>query len=498
LRQGQVHVGQATLTWLDEVRNAPPLILQSVDFTLANTRRTHRLQLRAVPPASLARPLKVDARLVGRDRDDTRTWNGTVDATVAGVSFPQLAAWLALPYQPRQGWGALAVKFDVQRGALAGMAAAMDLHAIETVLGDGLPPLRLARVLGQALWQRGPAGLRVAFENLRVALPGAALGEPFNVGLAWSAGSHEVTARAVSLGGWQSILPSLPMDPALRARLQTLQPQGRLDTLRLGWRGAQPALDNFSIAARFRGLGVATVDNQPGLTNLTGHVEGDARAGVFEIDSKQLVLALPNLFREPAFGLDSLQARGSWIKTARGRRLTLDDASFANPDMAGSARGSYEAIPGQRGVIDLTAHLSRAEGPAVYRYLPKMIGDHTVNWVRQGVLAGHSDSARLDLKGDLTHFPFAEGKGVFRVEAQVQDRVRAGLAAHRRHPGTPAVPGQVDGGDVQRGADLRGGAGAGQGRHPGPDPSRRAAAGQRPGQRPGPGFHPFRQFQSGR
>src|SRR5512139_1561936 len=116
LRQGQVHVGQATLTWLDEMRHAPPLILQSVDFTLANTRRTHRLQLRAVPPASLARPLTVDARLVGRDRGDTKTWSGSIDATVAGVSFPQLAAWLALPYQPRQGWGALAVKFDVRRG----------------------------------------------------------------------------------------------------------------------------------------------------------------------------------------------------------------------------------------------------------------------------------------------------------------------------------------------------------------------------------------------
>src|SRR5512143_1902009 len=32
LRQGRVPVGQATVTWLDEMRHAPPLILQSVDF----------------------------------------------------------------------------------------------------------------------------------------------------------------------------------------------------------------------------------------------------------------------------------------------------------------------------------------------------------------------------------------------------------------------------------------------------------------------------------
>ncbi len=423
LRQGRVHVSAATLTWLDEVRNAPPLILQDVDFLLANTRRTHRLQLRAVPPAGLARPLTVEARLNSRDTDDIRTWNGTVDATVAGVSFPRLAHWLALPYQPSRGWGALALTFRVARGAFAGVTAGMDLRAIETALGEGLPPLRLAQVRGQAVWQRDAGGQRVAFENLRVAQQGGALGAPFNIGFGWSAAGREITARAFSLGGWQAILPSLPMDAALRARLQTLQPQGRFDTLRLRWNGAEPSLDNFSVAARFRGLGVATVDNQPGLANLTGQIEGDARGGTFEIDSTQLGLSLPAVFREPAFAFDSLRGRGSWNKTPRGRRLVIDDLAFANADMAGIAQGHYEMIPGRHGVVDLTAQLSRADGTAVYRYFPHKIGDHTVNWVKQGVVAGHADSVQLVLKGDLDRFPFDRGDGIFRVDAQVKDAV---------------------------------------------------------------------------
>ena len=423
LRQGRVHAGQATLTWLDEVRNAPPLIFTAVDFTLSNARRTHRLQLRAVPPASLAQPLTIDAKLSARNADDLKTWNGTIDASMAGVSFSQLGIWLALPYQPQQGHGALNMRFGVARGALAGVAAGMDLRAIESTLGDGLPALRLARVRGQALWQRGPDGQRVAFENLRVARPGAALGAPFNAGLTWNAASHEITAQALSLSGWQSILPSLPMDAALRARLHTLQPQGRFDDLQFRWSGAQPGLDNFSIAARFSGLGVMADGNQPGLANLTGRIEGDARAGVFEIDSKQLAMNLPVLFREPLFELDSVRARGSWKKTTQGRRITLEEASFANRDAAGSAKGHYELIAGHPGVIDLSAHLTRAEGTAVYRYLPKKIGDRTVDWVRQAVVAGHSDNVQLDLKGDLAQFPFVNGNGVFRVDAQVREGV---------------------------------------------------------------------------
>lgn len=423
LRQGQVHAGGVALTWLDEVRAAPPLTLTGVEFTLTNVRWSHRLQLHAIPPASVARPVQVVAALRAHRVNDLRNWNGTVDATVAGVSFSHLSAWLELPYQPQRGWGALNMQFNVAHGTLAGMTAALELHDIEATLGEALPALRLAQVRGQARWQREPDGYRVTFDNLRVARPGAALGAPFNAGLSWGGASHEITAQAFSLGGWQSLLPSLPMETALRTRLQALQPQGRFDLLRFGWTGAQPGLDNFSIAARFSGLGVAAVDNQPGLSNLSGHIEGDARAGVFEIDSQQMTLGLPDLFREPSFAIDRLFARGTWQKTARGRRLILDDVAFANPDMAGTAKGDYELIPGQHGIIDLSAHLDRADGTAVYRYLPKHVGDHTVEWVKRAVVAGHSDDVQLNLKGDLAHFPFDAGNGVFRVEAQVKDGV---------------------------------------------------------------------------
>jgi uncharacterized protein (TIGR02099 family) len=423
LRQGQVHTSQATLTWLDEVRNAPPLTLAAVDFTLTNALRTHRLQLRAIPPASLARPLTINAQLSARNVDDIKTWSGGIETEVAGVAFTRLATWLELPYQPNQGWGALHVHFDVVRGVMAGVTAGLDLRSIETSLGEGLPPLRLAQVRGKAIWQRVADGQRLAFDDLRVARPGAALGKPFNVGVTWNAASHEITAQDLALGGWGTMLPSLPMDSALRTRLQTLQPQGRFDALRFRWTGVQPGLDNFSVAARFTGLGVSAVDNQPGLVNLSGRVEGDARAGVFEIDSKQLTMNLPSLFREPLLGLDDLHVRGRWKKTERGRLLMLDEATFANRDAAGSAKGRYELIAGHPGIIDLNANLTRAEGTAVYRYLPKKIGDQTVNWVKKSVVAGQSNDVQLILKGDLSEFPFVHGNGVFRVEALVKDGV---------------------------------------------------------------------------
>ncbi len=423
LRQGEVHVGAASLTWVDEVRGAPPLVLQDVDFTLSNRRHSHRMQLRARPPAAVARPLTAQATLRARDLDAPATWDAQIDASVAGVAFARLAPWLEVPYQPRQGWGALGVRFGIAAGRLAAVRADLDLYGISTALGAALPPLQLERVRGQAVWQRTRDAQRVAFENLRVALPGAALGAPFNVGVSWNGTARELSARALRLDGWQTLLPSLPIDDALRARMQRLQPAGRLDTFAFRWAGAEPGLDNFSLDARFRGLGLAVSDTQPGFANLSGHVEGDARQGRFDIDTRDLVLDLPALFRESRMTLDTLQARGGWKRTSRGRLVTLDHANFANADAAGSASGQYEQVPGTAGLIDLEARLTRADGTAVYRYLPLRVSDPTVEWVRQSIVAGGSNDVRLRLKGDLARFPFDAGDGMFQVDAQVRDGV---------------------------------------------------------------------------
>lgn len=423
LRQGQVQVSGATLTWRDERVDAPPLILNTVDFTLDNTRTTHHMTMRAVPPASLARPLTAEARLTSHDVQDPATWAGTVHLAVAGVAFPVLKNWLDLPHQPQRGSGALRVQFDVAAGKLAAANVGFELRSIETVLGEGLPPLRLAQARGNARWTGDADGQRVTFENLRLAAPGAALGKPFNAGLYWDARAHEITAQAFRLGEWQAMLPNLPMDAALRMRLQAMQPQGRVDTLRLRWTGAQPGLDNFEVAAHVSGVGIAATEGLPGFANLTGRIEGDARAGVFEIDAGRLGLSLPEWFREPAFAFDRLQARGSWKKSKRGHRLTLDALDFSNADMTAAIKGHYELIAGQPGVADLEARLSHIDGTAAHRYFPRVIGDNTFNWVKRGVVAGHTDAARMTLRGNLAKFPFEQGEGVFRFEAPIKGAV---------------------------------------------------------------------------
>ena len=435
LHQGQVDVSDATLIWTDDALAAPPLVLADVDFVLTRTLRTHRFRLHAQLPAQLARPLTVEGMLRARDLDDSTTWSGVAEAQTAGLAFPQAARWLDVPQWPSAGWGAFRLRLAFERGSLAGATVGFDVRALEARLGEDLAPLRIARLQGRAAWQRDGDGQRVMLENARVGWRGTELGAPFNATFAWRGAAREVTARDVRLDGWGALLPALPVDEALRVRLAALKPQGRFDDLRFSWQGARPGIDNFGVTAHFTGLGVAASGAQPGVANLSGSVDGDATGGAFEIDSSALVLSLPELFREADVPLDTLQASGTWKRTADGRRVNVRTMRFANADMAGSAGGYYEWIVGTPGVIDLRARLSRADGTAVYRYLPKKVGDRTVEWVQNGIVAGRSDNVTLALRGDLRNFPFDDGDGIFRVDAEVHDGVIDYVAAWPRIDG---------------------------------------------------------------
>ncbi|MFN3545289.1 MAG: YhdP family protein [Thiobacillus sp.] len=424
LRQGRVHVGDATLTWQDEVRGAPAIVLREVDLTLGHVRRDYSLTLRAVPPETLARPLTVAARWHAREIEDLRTWRGTLETSVAGVTLSDLSAWVPLPVAVERGWGAVSLDATFDAGRLTRVSAAMDVRDLETRLAEELPTLRFAQARGRATWKVDADGRRhLAFENLRVTQAGGNASAPFDVGISWGRDRRELTARALQLDAWEALLPALPMDDALRARLQALQPQGRFDSLRFAWQGEAPALDNFSVEAQFSGVGVRAVDTQPGWNNLAGRIAGDAKAGSFELDARNAEVRLPAVFREPVLVFDRLSARGGWQKTAEGQHLRIDESVFANADLAGTLSGEYALRPGAAGLADFKAQLRRVTGTAVHRYFPKVVGDDTVNWVRRGVLAGELEAVQVRVKGDLRHFPFAEGDGEFRAEAQVRDAV---------------------------------------------------------------------------
>lgn len=423
-KQDRVQVRHATLAWRDEVRDAPALILRDLDFTLENRFTRHWVHVQATPPASLSMPITLKAELKGRSVSDLRTWSGVIRGSVAGSSLAQFAQWIDLPYPIARGWGAANVRLKIDKGILSEVSAGLNVRDVSTLLALGLPPLELQHLRGSVAWTRSGRRQAIDVQALTASLPGNKRVPAFTAGYAWDGDAREARAKNLNLAMLSSVLPALPMSLALRDTVQSLQARGQLDALQLRWQGAPSSPSRFDLATRFTGVHLAASGARPGVSNLSGSVRGNEKSGVIELHGKSMQLALPQIFRDPRLTLDTLQVRAGWKKRAQGVLITLTQMEFANADAAGSGQGTYESVRNHKGIINFAARLSRGNGTAVYRYLPKTVGDKTVDWVRRAVVAGTSNDTRLTLKGDLDHFPFIHDQGgLFKVAVAVQGAV---------------------------------------------------------------------------
>lgn len=423
-KQDKVHISRATLAWRDELHDAPPLILRELDFRLENHFSRHRIQVRATPPRHVSTPLAFQADLKGKSVSDLRTWSGVVHGSVLGLSLPQLAQWIALPYPVSQGWGSATMRIDIDKGVLNRVSAGLNVRDVSASLDATLPPLQLAHLRGSLDWKRSESTQAIKVQASTLRLPGSRAASAFSAGYAWGKTERAANAKNLDLTLLQSVLPALPVPPSVRANLSDLQPRGRVDALELRWQGASPNASQFDLATRFSGVHLAASGKRPGVANVSGSVRGDEKSGVFELRGKSMHVDLPAIFRQSKVSLDSLQTKGSWKKNTQGYLVTLSQLNFANADAAGSGQGTFQSVNGRAGKVDITARLSRGNGTAVHRYLPKKIGDHTVSWVQRAVVAGTSNDTRLTLRGDLDRFPFPNDQGgVFKVVVGVQGAV---------------------------------------------------------------------------
>src|SRR5439155_25623596 len=136
---------------------------------------------------------------------------------------------------------------------------------------------------------------------------------------------------------------------------------------------------------------------------------------------ERVAIELPGVVVGRPLQLDSLAAQISWKFATDRFDIAFDALSFANSDIAGPLFGRFARGQGGAGVIDLTGNFFRADGRAVYRYVP-LLPAPVVEYLKASIRNGHSNDVKLRLKGELAKFPFDEpGSGIFQIVAKVTD-----------------------------------------------------------------------------
>jgi len=153
LRQPRILVRDALILWNDDLRNAPQLVLDRVQFRLENRFGHHQFGIRGTPPAELAAPIDVRGDVTGAS---PRDWQKTSGRLYVRLDYADIAAWkewLPLPVPIASGEGAMRLWFDFAAGQATGLTADLALADVKAKLGTDLPELDLSRLSGRAGWR---------------------------------------------------------------------------------------------------------------------------------------------------------------------------------------------------------------------------------------------------------------------------------------------------------------------------------------------------------
>lgn len=425
LAQHRVVVSDADITWVDELRGAPSLTLQNLNIHLQNDGSRHRFGITADPPRVLAARLDVRGDFVGDDLDVLDAWKGEAYAELDYADLAVWRQWVDYPLELSQGSGAIRLWLDVEKKRLASINADVAFNDVQMRLANDLPLLDLQNLNGRLSGKRLEHGFEIGARQLALTTRDGIHVAPSDFRLHWNDAVGQVpahgefSANGLDLDALARLAGHLPFSASVRKQLVDAAPHGKVFDLNSTWSGvlnANGIPKNYSLKARFERLGMHARGALPGFSGISGSIDGNQQGGALRLASRDAALELPQVFAESQVELAVLNAQTQWKASGGKTAVTIEQIAFENRDAAGTVSGHYIGGVEGPGEVDLSAHLTRGNGNAVWRYIPLTVGKNVRDWLQESILGGVSNDTRLRLKGDLHNFPFTDGSGIFEVK----------------------------------------------------------------------------------
>lgn len=423
LAQRQVIVRDATITWLDEMRGTPPLQLDNVNFRLDRDGVIHRFGLTAVPPGQVALPLVVRGEVHGRDVRELQSWTTKLYVEIDSANLALAQEWIPVPLDLSGGFGSLRLWLELNGTHVGAATADLKLTDFYAKLAPDLPELALSEAQGRLEWSQHGDRTGISATSFGFTIANGQRLAPLQFSYMYSDPApgvrhSELTLSGLPLGPMAQLAEFLPLDAALRARLDRSAPGGTLEEAAISWDGEWAKGQPFVAKARFRDLSMLPDGALPGFHGLSGQVDANERGGTVLLTVASGGLELPRIFAEP-LPLDFFTGNAAWTFREGVLDVVVKNASFTNEHVAGSVSGTYRGAVEGRGSVDLSGALVRADARGVWRYVPASL-TVTQSWLKRALLAGESKDTRFRLKGPLKDFPFADDKnGLFEVKTKV-------------------------------------------------------------------------------
>ncbi|WP_345532148.1 YhdP family protein [Viridibacterium curvum] len=441
LHQHDITISDARLSWLDQQRGAPELVLEKVFLTVQNHGDVHRLAVRAQPAGKLSGPLDLRADLRGLSLQSLDTWRGALFLDLRETDLAVWRAWVDYPVPVTRGKGSLRAWLNFEGPRIAALTTDLALADVETRLAEDLPQLSLKMLTGRLRVSLNGEDYAFSAERLRLRTQEGLEVLPTQLSLRHN-GKTDSRPAGGSLAGERldmrvlsQLAAYLPLPAAVRRRLDAMDPNGMVSRVQANWQdppeGQVGMPPKFDLDASVSNLAFRSADGLPGMSGFSGRVTGNEKSGEFSLSMKDGTLSLPGIMHAEQLAVAQGVATGQWERagagelTVRVSRLQIDNDDLRGGDFSATWRGQ----PGSAGVLDMTGRARSADPRAVWRYMPAVVSQDAVDWLKVALTAGRVEDLRVRLNGELAHFPFngsgAARQGVFRVEGRIRDATLA-------------------------------------------------------------------------
>ncbi len=432
----EVAVHDSTVVYLDRER-AITWEFHDLSGSLTHANDVLTLTAQAAPPAQLAGWFEFSLQA----QAPSMRVDGPVmlQSQVRGLSLAELARALPdLADLPQQGNGDVAVEvhwhgsgFDQVNATIALVDVQLaDVQSLERSDADASP--RYEQIRFAARWRSTAAGWQIAVDDVALVRSGRAWPRDARTELAVSGheGSLDDIRLTATFARIDDLLPMLPQRfaPEVLRDWITAAPRGDLRDLDVSWTNVGGDSSDYRISARFERLDIPGFAQWPEVRQLSGELRADARSGRLQLDSRNVVVDWPTLFRQP-LAIDTVSGLLVWREGRDGVRVVSDNLELVNAHA--NTLSNLELtwpLDGSSPILELVTTLTDSTVPAVRHYLPEAImAPGLVTWLDHALVDGRVVAADITFFGPLQAFPFDDDEGRFHAVAQIEDGVLAYL-----------------------------------------------------------------------
>ncbi|MBC7786623.1 MAG: TIGR02099 family protein [Methylophilaceae bacterium] len=441
LKQRNIDINNATVIWQDDLRKAPAISLNQLNFHLENPTiqsliSQHQFTVSATPSIGSTTPILMTGHFHGSDVTQINTWHGKITTVIKGTDLSVWKQWVDYPVNLQSGFGNASLTVDFANAELEKVTGDFDLSNLTAQLSSEVQTFKVKTLSGKLSFASDIKNQVFKGESLKIITNNGlniqradiviahALQGKKTYGVTLNVDDLDLDAAsklAKELSSYK-ILPTEWLET-----INAIAPAGQLTNLSTYWLVSAEKTLRYNLDGHFNGLTIQPYNKIPGFNNFRGSIKANQENGKVTFNTKNAVLNLKQILRLPV-PIDHLTGELSWEVKSKVTLFTTKSLFVSNPHIAGIISGHYKMNSIKGGYLDLNAKFSKGNAKYAYYYYPISLGADTLHWLDTSILSGRAEDVNLVVKGNLADFPYVDKNhhadkslGIFKVKAKLSD-----------------------------------------------------------------------------